>query len=178
MKKLYYLFYTLITFIILIILNEIYHFIKRQYDRLKIFDLAKKRAEQLNKPLIVIGDPYNGQASRFYSKYYKTYGCGDETVDLTGAPLCPNGIKKDVYNYLKSKHTNSGVIFISCVLEYLDNIDDTIKELYRVSGTKDNLFVVCVNEKSLAAYLYQDNNDISKNIIYTNKDGNISYKRL
>lgn len=178
MKNIYYLYYTLLLFVILIIINEMYHFIKRQYDRLKIFDLAKERAKNLNKPLIVIGDPYNGYASRFYSKFYKTYGCGDETVDLTGAPRCPNGIKNDAYKYLRTKPSNSGVIFISCVLEYVDNVNDTIKELYRVAGSKENLFVVCVNDKSLAAYIYKDKNDISKNLIYTDNQGNISYKKI
>lgn len=181
MKKIYYsyyLSYTLIVLFFLVILNEFYHFTKRQYDRLKTFDLAKKKAKLLNKPLIVIGDPYNGLASRFYSRFYKTYECGDETVDLTGAPRCPNGIKNDAYKYLRTKPSNYGVIFISCVLEYVDNIDDTIKELYRVAGTRDNLFVVCVNDKSLSAYIYRDKTDISKNLVYTDKVGNISYKKL
>jgi ubiquinone/menaquinone biosynthesis C-methylase UbiE len=70
------------------------------------------------------------------------------------------------------------VIFVSCVLEYVNNIDETIKELYRVSGSKDNLFVVCVNDKSLAAYIYKDNTDISKNLIYIDNLRNISYKKL
>lgn len=183
MKKIYYVSILFviaffITIFSIIILNELYHFIKRQYERLKIFDLADKRAKQINKPLIVIGDPYNGIASRFYSKIYKTYGCGDETIDLTGAPRCPNGIKNDVLNYLKTKPPNSGVIFISCVLEYVDNISDTIEELYRVSGSKDNLFIVCVNDKSLSAYIYKDNTDISKNLIYIDNLGNITYKKL
>lgn len=177
MKKKYYV-YSLLFIILLILINEFYHTIRRQYDRLTIFNLAKQKAKQLNKPLIVVGDPYNGKASRFYSKFYKTYDCGDETVDLTGAPRCPNGIKNDIYSYLKSKPSNYGVFFVSCVLEYIDNIDETIKELYRVSGSKDNLFIVCVNDKSLAAYIYKDKTDKSKNLVYTDNLGNISYKKL
>lgn len=177
MKKIYYV-YSVLFLIILILINELYHTIKRQYDRLRNFNLAKQRAERIKKPLIVIGDPYNGKASRFYSKIYKTYGCGDETVDLTGSPRCPNGIKNDIYSYLKTKPSNYGVFFVSCVLEYVDNIDEIIKELYRVSGSKDNLFIVSVNDKSLAAYIYKDNSDISKNLVYTDNLGNISYKKL
>jgi hypothetical protein len=178
MKTTYYLFYTILIIIVLLAINEFYHFIKLQHNRLKIFDLAERRAKLLNKPLIVIGDPYNGHSSRFYTKFYKTYGCGDETVDLTGSPRCPNGIKSDAYEHLKTKQSNSAVIFISCVLEYVDNIDNTIKELYRVSGTKNNLFVVCVNNKSLAAYMYRDKTDISKNLVYVDKYNNINYKKL
>lgn len=178
MKKIHYLFYLIILLIILVTINEIYHTMKRQSDRLIKFDLAKKRATMLNKPLIVIGDPHNGRASRFFSKFNKTYGCGDETVDLNGAPRCPNGIKSDVYNYLRTKPSNYGVIFISCVLEYIDNVDDTIKELYRVTGSNDNLFVICVNDKSLSAYIYKDKTDVSKNLVYVDEMGNISYKKL
>lgn len=176
MKKIYYV-YLILLLVFIIIINEIYHSVKRQMDRLRIFNLADNKAKELKKPLIVIGDPYNGLASRFYSKVYKTYGCGDETVDLTGAPRCPNGIKNDIYNYLKSKPSNYGVIFVSCVLEYVDNIEIVIKELYRVSGSSDNLFIVNVNNKSLSAYFYKDKKDISKNLIYID-NGKISYKRI
>ena len=72
MKKIYYLYLILFLFLIIII-NEFYHSVKRQMDRLRLFDLADKKSKELNKPLIVIGDPYNGLASRFYSKVYKSY---------------------------------------------------------------------------------------------------------
>jgi hypothetical protein len=101
---------------------------------------------------LVVGDPYNGIGSRFYNNFIEGYGCGNITIDLTGCPMCPNGVKSDIYSYLKEQDDNSMVIFISCVLEYVDNIDDVIKEIYRVAS--NNIFIVTVNEYSLSAYFY------------------------
>ena len=155
----------IIIIIILIIANEIYHGIYRQNERCRIFKMAEKQSKKIKKPLLVVGDPYYGIGSRFYNIFIDGYGCGDITVDLTGCPMCPNGIKSDIYSYLKKQDDNSMVIFISCVLEYVDNIDDVIKEIYRVGGNKDNIFIVTVNEYSLSAYFYSEDNYYAKNII-------------
>lgn len=155
----------LIIIIIIIVFNEIYHTLHRQYERKKIFKMAKTRSEQIKKPLVVVGDPYNGKGSKFFNKFTDTYGCGDETIDLTGSPNCHNGIQSDLLNYLKKQKSNSKVIFISCVLEYVDNINEIIKELYRVAGSIDNIFIITVSNYCLTAYLYQDGTDKAKNII-------------
>ena len=93
------------------------------------------------------------------------YGCGDETVDLTGCPNCPNGKKSDMLAHLKTKESNSQIIFISCVLEYLDDIDQVINEIIRVAGSLDNVFVVTVGEKSLSAYFYSEDDYKAKNLV-------------
>lgn len=152
--------------IIIIILNEIYEGICRQYQRNKIYEMAEKHAKKLKKILVVVGDPYYGKGSKFYNIFMDGYKCGDKTVDLTGAPKCPNGIKNDLYNYLKTQESNSQIIFISCVLEYIDNIAETVEELYRVTGGPENIFVVTVKEHSLAAYFYSEDDYSSKNLIY------------
>ena len=157
--------YIFITIIVIIIINETCLGIYRQLQRNNIFKLAKKRASELNKPLTVVGDPYYGYGSRFYNMFLNGYECGDKTIDLTGAPLCPNGIKSDIYDYLKNEKSNSQVIFISCVLEYIDNIEDVINELYRVAGN-ENIFIVTVNKFSLAAFFYSEDNYSAKNLIY------------
>jgi hypothetical protein len=176
-KQIYIIFKFFIILFIIIFSYELFYTFKRHHKRLKMYKKAKKRSKKLNKKLIVIGDPYNGIACRIFSRFYKTYGCGDETVDLTGAPKCPNGIKNDIYKYLKSKPSNYGVIFVSCVLEYIDNINDTIKELYRVSGSSKNLFIVAVENNTLSAYLYKDKNDIAKNLIQY-ENGTVYYKKI
>lgn len=148
-----------------ILINELYQGIQRQKDRNNIYKLAQSRAKELNKPLLVYGDPYYGLGSRFFNMFMEGYGCGDETVDLTGCPKCPNGIKSDMLAHLKTKNTDSQVIFVSCVLEYLDNIEEAITEMKRVAGSLDNIFVVTVKSNSLAAYIYQEDNYKAKNLI-------------
>ena len=170
---------TILIIIVFVILYESMYGISRQIDRNRIYKMAEKRSKEINKQLIVVGDPYNGYGSQFYNIFMDGYGCGDETVDLTGCPKCPNGVKSDLLAYLKTKESDSGLIFISCVLEYIDNIEETIKEIYRVANSKDNIFIITVNNKSLAAYLYVEKNYSSKNLIKgpPNYD-EITYKRL
>jgi hypothetical protein len=173
----------LIIFIVLflLILNEVSHGIIRQKKRHKYFKMAEKHSKELNKPLVVIGDPYYGMGSIIYNMFMKGYGCGDETVDLTGAPKCPNGIKKDILSYLSSKQSNSCVLFISCVLEYVDKneIDEVIRQIKRVSGSLDNVFIVSVNKNTLASRFYNDKNSNSKQIVFGPPEYNdISYESL
>lgn len=172
MKKFFYL-------IIIVLLYEFLMTYLRQLDRKKIYIKAFNRSRDINRKLVVIGDPYYGKSTKFFLLFNDTYGCGDETVDLTGAPKCKNGIKSDLLSYLYTKETNSCVIFISCVLEYVDDIDLVIKELYRVSGGPQNIFVVTVNQYTLSAYFYNEDNYSSKQIIYAPPDyKTITYKKI
>ncbi len=163
----------------LILINEFLQGILRQKDRQIIFKQAQKRAKELKRPLLVYGDPYYGKGSRFYNMFMDGYGCGDETVDLTGSPECKNGVKSDMLKHLKTKKSNSQVIFVSCVLEYLDDIEEVFKEMIRVAGGVENIFVVTVSELTLAAYLYQEDNYGAKNLIYAPpKFKDLTYKKL
>ena len=90
----------------IILANEIYQGALRQKDRQKIYKLAEARAKEIARPLLVYGDPYYGIGSRFFNTFMEGYGCGDETVDLTGCPKCPNGVKSDMLAHLKTKKSN------------------------------------------------------------------------
>jgi hypothetical protein len=152
--------------IALIVLNEFIQGVIRQNERYEIFKMAQVRAQETNRKLLVVGDPYYGYGSKFYSIFMKNYECGDVTVDLTGAPKCSNGVKADILSFLKNQPSDSLVIFISCVLEYVDNIEEVISEINRVAGNRDNIFVVTVCKYSLSAFIYRDAHSKSKNIIY------------
>ena len=168
MKKLSKIFLVIFVALILIVLYEFIQGIRRQRRRVTIYKMAQKRANELNTKLIVVGDPYYGKGSQFFNQWMEVYGCGDETVDLTGAPQCPRGVKTNLLSYLKSKPDNYGVIFISCVLEYIptEEFDETVKELVRVSGGFKNIFIVTVDEMTFAAYFYKDKHSSSKQIVY------------
>jgi hypothetical protein len=113
--------------------------------------MALVRSKEIGKPLMVIGDPDNGTSNKYLGRDYE---CGDICVDLIGCKKCNNGLKQKIENYLPTLKTNSYVIFISCVMEYMDNavIDKTIAELKRVSG--GNLFIVTVDPYSLTSFIY------------------------
>ncbi len=49
---------------------------------------------------------------------------------------------------------NSSVVFVSCVLEYVTDIDAALREISRIAGSADNVFVVTVQPWTLTARLY------------------------
>jgi len=133
-----------ITFIIVYIIT--YKVQKRKRD---IYNLAKKRANETDKLLMVIGDPLNGS---FFHRYFThkilgpPYDYGDVCIDLSGCPENKGySIKIPLEDIIHKFHTNSYVIYISQTLEYIDQriLNYVLKELIRVSN-KD-LFIVNMN---------------------------------
>ena len=146
---------TVAVVLVIVLLWEIYLGFQRSRCRRDLYNLAKKRAIALGRPLVVIGDPDNGLWSRWMGRDYDE---GDLTIDLTGCPTCRRGtaVRSSVEDFLPGLGSDSAVIFVSCVLEYVDrgHIDEVIKGLYRVAGSSENLFPVLVQPHCLTAYLY------------------------
>lgn len=114
----------------------------RRDSRTRVYGQARARAEQLGRPLVVVGAPDGGVTAG--------YGCGDTTVDLAGS-ACPNSLAADIARPLPFAD-DSVVVFVSCVLEYVDDYEGSLRELRRISGGE--LFVVRVEPWTLTAYLY------------------------
>lgn len=145
----YILCYILLTFILVYFIIFIIIYIityKIQQRKRYIYNLAKKRANETDKLLMVIGDPLNGS---FFHRYFThkilgpPYEYGDVSIDLSGCPENSGySIKAPLEDIIYKFHTNSYVIYISQTLEYIDSkkIYDVLKELIRVSN-KD-LFIV------------------------------------
>jgi len=116
--------------------------IRRRMLRTSTYAEARKLATKLNKPLIVVGAPDQHLTAG--------YDCGDVTVDLMKTS-CPVAIQADITKPLPFAD-DSVVVFVSCVLEYVNDINAAYAELERISG--GNLFVVRVEPWTLTAYLY------------------------
>lgn len=114
----------------------------RRDTRSRVFDRARARAEQLGRPLVVVGAPDGGVTAG--------YGCGDVTVDLAGS-TCPNALAADIAKPLPFAD-DSVVVFVSCVLEYVDDYEGSMRELRRIAG--EQLFIVRVEPWTLTAFLY------------------------
>lgn len=114
----------------------------RRSERSRIASAASDAARSLGRPLVVVGAPDGGVTAG--------YGCGDITVDLCDSS-CPGHVRADVTQRLPFQD-DSCVVFVSCVLEYVDDYDAALRELLRVSG--GHLYVVRVEPWTLAAYLY------------------------
>jgi len=135
--------------ILLVILYETLVCILRKIKRRLAFRRAQQRAREVNKNLLVIGDPYNGIASIATGV---DYSCGDVCLDLSGCPRCPTGIRDSLENRLSGLRLGDYVVYISCVLEYVDDLPYILQKLETVP--KENMFIVNVEWYSLMAYFY------------------------
>jgi len=120
-------------------------------ERSTAFQLAIERAIALDRRLVVIGDPDAGMHTRLL----RAYGCGDVCVDLHGCPKCPMTVVADITKGpIPDIADNSAIVFVSCVLEYVADIDAALREISRIAGSADNVFVVTVQPWTLTARLY------------------------
>jgi hypothetical protein len=156
----------------------------RKLNRRRLYSMARARSLETGLPLLVIGDPHNGLASIVTGP---DYGCGDVCLDLTGCPGCNasktkqlKGRLEDILPTLADLGTGY-VVYVSCVLEYVDDIDAVVGHLAAMDPR--NLFIVSVEWYSPAAYFYPyflTGERPPRNVIYRcppNADC-IEYKRL
>ena len=123
----------------------------RFHERTAAFQAAAERAAALGRRLVVIGDPDAGMHTRLM----RAYGCGDVCVDLNGCPKCPVTVVADITKGpIADIEDNSAVVFVSCVLEYVKNLDAALREIARIGGSSDNVFIVTVQPWTLTARLY------------------------
>jgi len=109
----------------------------QEIERNKVFKTAKQRAKKLNKPLLVVGEPY-GQ-----------YECGDVMIDLKKDSKCENHVKASVED-IPFDDKYFGVAFVSHVIEHTCDPEKALKELYRVA---DEVFILHPKWWELRAYL-------------------------
>jgi hypothetical protein len=153
-----------IIFVILLIIYESVICIKRKLNRRYVFNLAKKRSNKIGLPLLVIGDPYNGIASIITGIDYE---CGDLCIDLTGCMKCKNALQGKLEDLIKQIDINKYVVYISCVLEYLEDLPLIIS--YLKDMDPNNLFIVtvewyCIMSRFYPYFLTQE--EPAKYIIY------------
>lgn len=107
-----------------------------------VFKMAAERAHNIGRPLIVIGAPDAATGG---------YPCGDLCVDLDGCKRCGT-LPIDALNI--PVKDNSAVVFVSCTLSLIPQIRNAWKEILRVAGSVDNVFVVDIQGWTLTATAY------------------------
>lgn len=125
-----------------LVLWEAAWWLRRRSRRASLFEQAKARARALGRPLVVVGAPDGGVTAG--------YGCGDYTIDLAPS-TCPNSLQLDVTQPLPFAD-DSCVVFVSCVLEYVNDADAALRQLQRIAGRE--LYVVRVEPWTLTAFVY------------------------
>lgn len=133
----------LLVAVILAVLHEIkIVYFDRAKRRRLFFDLATKKAKETNKKLLVIGDPHTDNYA-----FGVDYGCGDLCLDINNCSKCPSAVVYDINKGFLDFSSDTWVVFISCTLEYVDDIYFVYSELMRISG--GDLFVVSLEPYSL-----------------------------
>lgn len=121
----------------------------RRKTRAYYYDRAQNVSKLREKKLLVIGDPDTGCINYYLGR---DYNCGDVCLDLTGCPKCEVAIKGSLELELPKLPTNGYVIFVSCTLEYVNNLSDVVSELKRVSG--GDLFIATVEPYAPLHFLF------------------------
>lgn len=125
--------------------------LRRFERRRRAFAAAARRAAELRRPLVVVGDPDAGAHTRLM----RAYDCGDLCIDLHGCPMCRVMQAADLTaGPVPGIADDSAVVFVSCVLEYVSDPEAALLELQRMAGSAENLFIVFVDSWSLTAALY------------------------
>jgi hypothetical protein len=117
---------------------------RRDQARVRVMLDASLRAKALGRPLLVIGAPDHG--------FTGGYPCGDMTADAESSSACPNFVSIDLSKGRLPLADNSVVVFVSCTLEYVPELEPAMRELWRVSGGE--FYLVRVQPWTLTAYFY------------------------
>lgn len=129
-----------------------------------IFAMAKQRARDKGKPLIVIGDP--APPKTYNSSFGAGYDGGDMCIDTNGCESVARSralrVRAKVQDVLPLLSNDSAVIFESEVLEYLPeaDVEPTISEMKRVSG--GDLF--CCHSNTIDAAKYAATGELQEPI--------------
>lgn len=120
----------------------------RRWRRQEVFARAQARARERDVPLVVIGAPRAG----FVNVAAQDYGCGDLCIDVEGCDGCVNAATGRAEDVLPMIPDGSAVVFVSCTLEYVDDVDLVWREARRIAGR--DVFAVTVEPSSLTAWLF------------------------
>lgn len=130
--------------LLLVPLWECAWWLRRQFRRSNAYRDALAHARRIGRPLVVVGAPDSGPTSG--------YGCGDVTVDIA-ASSCPRAVRADITKRIPLPN-DSAVVFVSCVLEYVGDVESAKREILRVAGDRSRVHHVNVEPWTLTAYLY------------------------
>ena len=115
---------------------------KRIMDRNDAYSKAFSHSRALGLPLVVIGaadlGPTNGP------------WVGDINIDIEKSNT-PNFIQCDITKRIPLPD-NSCVVFVSCVLEYVDDLGSAMKELGRIA--RDRVYICRVQPWTFTGQLY------------------------
>ena len=122
----------------------------RHNQRTRLYLKAQERAKTTGRKLLVIGDPDAG----LHTRIVRAYGCGDECLDLNGCEACAVEFSGDITKTNDAFADDSRVVYVACVLEYVEDYDAGWEEVLRIAGGEENLFVSTVQPGNFTSSIY------------------------
>ena len=115
---------------------------RRVLRRRELYRRAKQHARAVRKPLLIVGAPDLGPTKGPIEP-------GDLVLDIAKS-AAPNAIQADVTRI--PLPDDSVVVFVSCVLEYVPDLEAAMRELRRVAGGR--IYVCHVEPWTLTGAFY------------------------
>lgn len=103
----------------------------RRERRRAVYALAARRAAELGKPLLVLGDPDGGLIHHALGRDFQ---CGDLCVDPKGCGICPDWLQGRAEDALANLQPNSHVIFDPGAFAKADSGTAIASQMLRVAG--------------------------------------------
>lgn len=113
-------------------------------ERRQVFRQARAYADNLGKPLLVVGAP----------KFNFNHPCGDVTID--NWEHVPTNCDYELADVRDIPYSDNyfGAAFASHILEHLPTIEDAFKALDELERVADKVFMVSPHKTSLMAWLH------------------------
>lgn len=120
---------------------------RREYRR-SVFEQAKRRAQELDRPLLVLGDPDSGLMNHMLGRQWQ---CGDICVDPKGCGICPDWVQGPPQQVLEEMEPDSVVVYDPGAFARAENGSAFLDQVARVSG--GHVFMADAGAWTLTAFL-------------------------
>jgi hypothetical protein len=119
------------TAVALVIREAYLGFGPRREHRRAVFEQAQRRAQELGRPLLVLGDPDGGVLNRMLGRQWQ---CGDVCVDLMGCGICGERVQGRPEDVLQALDDNAYVVYDPGAFAKADDATEMAIQLKRVTG--------------------------------------------
>ncbi len=121
----------------------------RWEQRRRLFLAADARARQLGRPLLVVLPRKEG----WFNRSMRLYEYGARYPDIFSRRNSPV-IFADSLARGVAVQSDSAVLYVACVLEYVTDLRRSMDEILRLAGEPENIYIVTVQPWTLTAALH------------------------
>ncbi len=121
----------------------------RWEQRRRLFLAADARARKLGRPLLVVLPRKEG----WFNRSMRLYEYGARYPDIFSRRNSPV-IFADSLARGVAVQSDSAVVYVACVLEYVTDLRRSMDEIMRIAGEPENIYIVTVQPWTLTAALH------------------------